>query len=234
VDEPSLERVLSNLLVNALAATPPGGAIQVQTRVRENRPQEVEIIVADTGCGLSPEEQEHLFEKFRLAPHRAGSSGLGLYICKTLVEANQGRIWVESQVGEGSRFHLAFPTAAGEILVVDDDPGTREALTAILDRAGYRTLSLAGEEEEMAALCGQHNFRVAVVDYHLPSRDGLEVARLLKQCQPECRIILISADLPQLNSLADSQALVDRFLTKPFSKDVILEAIAQLCSPPPP
>jgi signal transduction histidine kinase len=112
VDEHSLERVLSNLLVNALAATPKTGEIQVQARILpETEPQEVEIIVADTGCGLKPEEQEHLFEKYRLRPQKSGSSGLGLYICKTLVEANRGRIWVESRLGQGSRFHLAFPTA---------------------------------------------------------------------------------------------------------------------------
>jgi len=109
VDEHSLERVLSNLLVNALAATKKGGKIQVEARIiPETDPQEVEIILADTGCGLKPEEQEHLFEKYRLKPQKSGSSGLGLYICKTLVEANHGRIWVESQPGRGSRFHLAF------------------------------------------------------------------------------------------------------------------------------
>ncbi|MBI4642220.1 MAG: HAMP domain-containing histidine kinase [Deltaproteobacteria bacterium] len=112
VDEHSLERVLSNLLVNALAATPEGGEIKVEARILSgSEPQAVEIIVADTGCGLKPEEQEHLFEKYRLRPQKSGSSGLGLYICKTLAEANHGRIWVKSQPGQGSRFHLAFPTS---------------------------------------------------------------------------------------------------------------------------
>ena len=108
VDEPSLDRVLANLLVNALAATPRGGEIQVKALPGAD-PQEVELIVADTGCGLSPEDQEHLFAKYRLSRHKHDGSGLGLYICKTLVEANQGRIWVESIVGQGATFHLAFP-----------------------------------------------------------------------------------------------------------------------------
>jgi signal transduction histidine kinase len=112
VDEPSLDRVLSNLLVNALAATPQGGEIMVQTQLI-NGPQgeEAEITVGDTGCGLSSEEQEHLFEKYRLAKSKTDGAGLGLYICKTLVEANQGRIWVESALGRGTTFHLAFPLA---------------------------------------------------------------------------------------------------------------------------
>jgi signal transduction histidine kinase len=108
VDEPSLDRVLANLLVNALAATPRGGEIQVQALPGADR-REIEIIVADTGCGLGPEDQEHLFEKYRLSRNKHDGSGLGLYICKTLVEANQGRIWAESLVGQGATFHLAFP-----------------------------------------------------------------------------------------------------------------------------
>ena len=63
-------------------------------------------------CG--PEEKDHLFEKFRLSRTKADGSGLGLYICKTLVEANHGRIWVDSDPGRGAAFHLAFPAAAGE------------------------------------------------------------------------------------------------------------------------
>lgn len=114
VDEPSLDRVLSNLLVNALAATPSGGHIQLEAQlINGPQPREVEIIVADSGSGLGPEEQEHLFEKFRLSRQKSDGSGLGLYICKTLVEANHGRIWVESQAGRGAAFHLAFPAASG-------------------------------------------------------------------------------------------------------------------------
>src|SRR4030042_1459764 len=71
--------------------------------------REVEIVVADTGCGLSPEDQEHLFEKYRLSRHKNNGSGLVLYICKTLVEANHGRIWMESAPGQGAAFHLAPP-----------------------------------------------------------------------------------------------------------------------------
>ncbi|MFI5332243.1 MAG: ATP-binding protein [Desulfobaccales bacterium] len=112
VDEPSLDRVLSNLLVNALAATPDGGRIQVAARALDGAQSgEVEITVADTGCGLGPEEKDHLFEKFTLSRSKADGTGLGLYICKTLVEANHGRLWVESETSRGTTFHLAFPAA---------------------------------------------------------------------------------------------------------------------------
>ena len=115
VDEPSMERVLANLLVNALKATPSGGAITVQGGLLsgDNHP-EVELVVGDTGSGISPEDQQFLFEKYRFRPDKGSSSGLGLYICKTLVEANQGHIWVESAPGQGSRFHLTLPTEGNE------------------------------------------------------------------------------------------------------------------------
>jgi CheY-like chemotaxis protein len=73
---------------------------------------------------------------------------------------------------------------------------------------------------------------VAVVDYHLPHLDGLEVAKRLKKLQPDCRIILISSELPHLPELAGQSGVVDYFLAKPFSKDAILEVIAQLCPNP--
>jgi signal transduction histidine kinase len=114
VDEPSLERVLANLLVNALEATPAGGSVTVRgALLADNHHSEVELVVADTGRGIPEADQHVLFEKYRQRPHRASSSGLGLYICKTLTEANQGRIWVESAPGRGAAFHVALP-AAGE------------------------------------------------------------------------------------------------------------------------
>ncbi len=115
VDEPTLERVLANLVVNALAAIPAGGEIRVQGRLSPgpNHP-EVELIVSDNGPGLASADQGQLFEKFRSRGHKASSSGLGLYICKTLMEANQGRIWVESTPGQGAHFHLALPVAVAD------------------------------------------------------------------------------------------------------------------------
>ncbi|MBM4272930.1 MAG: response regulator [Deltaproteobacteria bacterium] len=119
------------------------------------------------------------------------------------------------------------------VLVIDDDPFTREALAAILVRAGYQVDSLAGAGWEGEAESFSQLYQVAVVDFHLPTVNGLELARRLKACQPECRIIMISSELPRLPESAAS-VVVDRFLAKPFSKDVILEAIALLCPPQAP
>ncbi len=114
------------------------------------------------------------------------------------------------------------------ILVIDDDPWTREALVAILRRAGYQVTAAAGFAPELAA-AGAPGYQVAVVDFHLPSLNGLEVARRLKELQPECRVVMISSEPPDLADLTGHDQVVDRFLAKPFSKDAILEVIAQLC-----
>ncbi|MCL4503808.1 MAG: response regulator [Deltaproteobacteria bacterium] len=118
------------------------------------------------------------------------------------------------------------------ILVIDDDPWTREALGAILRRAGYRVTTAAMFDPEIGSLDDPPGCQVAVVDFHLPALNGLEVARRLKEMYPECRIVMISSEPPDLNDLAGQDPLVDHFLAKPFSKDAILEVIAQLCPTP--
>ena len=118
------------------------------------------------------------------------------------------------------------------ILVIDDDRWTREALVSILRRAGYQVTTQERFGQELDAGQFPQRYQVAVLDYHLPDLNGLEVARRLKQFQPDCRIVMISSELPNLPELAGQEAVVDRFLAKPFSKDAILEVIAQLCPGP--
>ncbi len=119
------------------------------------------------------------------------------------------------------------------ILVIDDDPGTREALTDILRRAGY-SVSAWADDVSLGAVNTGERCQVAVVDYHLPEQNGLLVAQRLKELQPDCRILLISSDLPSIGEQAVASGVVDRFLAKPFSKDIFLDTIAQLCCPPEP
>ena len=84
------------------------------------------------------------------------------------------------------------------ILVIDDDPWTREALGAILRRAGYRVTTAARFDPELAGGAEPPGCQVAVVDFHLPDLNGLEVARRLKELYPECRIVMISSEPPDL------------------------------------
>jgi signal transduction histidine kinase len=111
-DRVRLEQVLTNLVENAIKFTPPGGHIRVSGRVLGDR---VQLIIADTGIGIPPEEQEKVFNRFYQvdgSERRAyRGTGLGLSICKHIVERHCGRIWVESDgvSGHGSRFHVELP-----------------------------------------------------------------------------------------------------------------------------
>ena len=113
-DPDRLAQVVRNLLTNALRHTPSGGKIQLAVACQET----MRISVSDTGEGIAPEHVMHVFERFyRSDPSRArmqGSTGLGLAICKALVEAMGGTIGLESNVGQGSRFWFTLPLA-GEV-----------------------------------------------------------------------------------------------------------------------
>ena len=110
-DPPRLNQALTNLIENAIKFTPHGGEVRVSTWCRAG---EVGITVADTGPGISPEDREHLFDRFyRVDSARGrgvGGSGLGLAICREIALAHGGHIWVDSERGRGSAFSLALPS----------------------------------------------------------------------------------------------------------------------------
>jgi signal transduction histidine kinase len=109
-DENKLRQVLVNLVDNAVKYSPSGGRVELRVR---NVNGSCQIEVADEGLGIPPDEHERIFEKFyRLDPqqtHGVGGSGLGLYICRELVERMNGRLHVESEPGKGSRFTVELP-----------------------------------------------------------------------------------------------------------------------------
>jgi signal transduction histidine kinase len=106
-----VQRVLDNLVQNAIRHTPAGGTISLATRAV---PDGVQVDVTDTGEGVVPQDIPHLFDQFfrgeRSRSRETGGSGLGLTIARRIVEAHQGRIWVESQPGQGARFSFVLPT----------------------------------------------------------------------------------------------------------------------------
>jgi signal transduction histidine kinase len=116
-DRGRIEMALSNLVDNALKYTPPGGAVDVGA---EQAAECVRLWVRDTGCGIAPEDQKRIFERFARGQHLAGAadgpacprptgSGLGLAIVKSVALAHGGRVWVESDPGAGSLFVLELP-----------------------------------------------------------------------------------------------------------------------------
>jgi signal transduction histidine kinase len=107
-----LQRVITNLVQNAIRHTPSGGSISLATQVA---PEGVQVEVTDTGEGIAPEDLPHIFEQFfrgeKSRSRETGGAGLGLAIARRIVEAHHGRIWVESRVGQGTRFSFVLPTS---------------------------------------------------------------------------------------------------------------------------
>lgn len=103
-----LRQILYNLLSNAVKFTPHGGQVSVQA---ERNGRMVGVTVADTGVGISPDDQSKIFDRFYQASNKSGGAGLGLAICKQLIELQGGSISVQSEPGRGSRFHFDLPTS---------------------------------------------------------------------------------------------------------------------------
>ena len=111
-DERKIKQILLNLLSNAVKFTPEGGRIGINARKVDGA---VEISVNDTGVGIAPEDQPKIFEEFRQVgadyTHKVEGTGLGLTLAKKFVELHGGKIWVESEVGKGSKFTFTLPTS---------------------------------------------------------------------------------------------------------------------------
>jgi signal transduction histidine kinase len=107
-DELLLREVLMNLIQNAINATPSGGEISLSLHKEK---ETIRILIEDTGCGIPEKDSPHIFNRFYKVDksHSGQGSGLGLCICKWIVEAHRAVIMVESTSGKGSRFILAFP-----------------------------------------------------------------------------------------------------------------------------
>jgi two-component system, OmpR family, phosphate regulon sensor histidine kinase PhoR len=127
-DRGKVEEVLINLVNNAIKYSPDGGLITISAEPEDGM---LRIAVADTGLGISPEEQTRLFQRFQRVGRdnnqRISGTGLGLFVCKALIEAHGGRIWVDSTPGQGSTFHFTVPLYREQDKEPRVDAGAAEA-----------------------------------------------------------------------------------------------------------
>jgi len=133
-DPRRIEQVLHNLVVNAIKYSPEGTTVLVRV---ERRGPDVLVSVRDQGIGIPPEHQDHVFERFyrvdgTLARETRGS-GLGLPICRGLVEAHGGKIWVESTANKGSSFYFTVPIVVPDVQSADQDETETLAVVAADD-----------------------------------------------------------------------------------------------------
>ena len=235
-DRQRVVQVLNNLLANAARHAPESSPIRVAV---ERDATHVVVSVADEGRGIPPERLPHLFRKYAGAEGSgpgAGSGGLGLAICKGLIEAHGGRIWAESAgSGRGARFTFTLPLAtkagAGEpgsaplgpapgperqrILVLDDDPQTLRYARDTLLEAGYAAV-VTGEPGELARILQAEKPALVLLDLMLPGTSGIE----LMQTVPELAalpVIFISAYGRDETVAQALEAGAADYIVKPFS-----------------
>ena len=256
-----IRQVLLNLASNAVKFTSTGEvAIQLRTSQTADGVVMTHFDVTDTGIGIPAESHERLFESFSQADasttRRYGGTGLGLAICLRLVEAMDGRIGLDSDVGAGSRFWFELPLAPAvgtaqhqppveelptglRVLVVDDNATNRLVLAAQLHSWNLNTDVVVDGRSALAALhhaLGHGRpYDVAILDMGMPVMNGLQLAQAIA-ADPDLRntrmLILTSAmrvDAPSLR-----QAGVNHWLTKPVASAALHRQLKLLMAQTPP
>jgi len=253
-DPERLQQVVWNLLSNAVKFSQRGGRVEV--RLSPGEDSHAEIRIADTGQGIDPEFLPFVFDPFRQADssttRRQGGLGLGLSIVRQMVEMHGGTVRVESAgVGQGSTFIVTLPFVAGAVphaarpqelpavslrglrlLVVDDDPDTRDLLWQILTDSGALVVTAASATEALSVLESAPP-HILVSDIGMPGRDGYELIRDVRSRWP-------SGDLPAIALTAfaradDRRRTLDAgfqaHLTKPFDAADLAATVARLAPP---
>jgi ABC-type amino acid transport substrate-binding protein/DNA-binding response OmpR family regulator/anti-sigma regulatory factor (Ser/Thr protein kinase) len=251
-----LGQVLNNLVGNAIKFTERGEVtVSVRLLERSERQARVEVAVRDTGIGIAPEQLPRLFQPFtqvdESTTRRHGGSGLGLSICRHLVELMGGRMTVDSRPGRGSAFTcvLPFGVVPGQarrplepepdlrglrVLVVDDNPAARQVLRDLLASFTFRPQTAASAAEAWALLeradgAGQP-FQLVLMDWRMPGLDGIEAGRRIKQSTALGAIpaVLIVTAYGREEVMRQAEAAgLDGFLLKPVSPSVLFDSVVQ-------
>ncbi|HYY16203.1 MAG TPA: response regulator, partial [Gammaproteobacteria bacterium] len=242
-DPAKVKQILYNLLSNAVKFTPEQGHVGVRASQDE---EGVRIAVWDTGIGIKAEDQMRIFEEFQqvetTTARQYEGTGLGLALAKKFVELHGGRIWVESELGKGSTFTFTLPSvgqlampAEGRpepeeirlplVLLVEDDPKTRELLRFSLMREGFRVeVALHGEE----ALPKARTLRpfLIILDILLPRKDGWEVLRELKEDPMTQDIPVVIVSIVDEPERGFSLGAAD-YILKPFDREDFLRRLGR-------
>jgi CheY-like chemotaxis protein len=238
-DRTKLKQSLLNLLGNASKFTQ-RGRVALELRAGD---EELSFIVSDTGIGMTEEQLGRLFQAFSQADasttRRYGGTGLGLAITKHFCEMLGGRIAVESVPGAGSTFTITLPAQAAPeavtgpelvaatplvtpgdhralVMVVDDDPASRELLTAIVRREGYRVIE-ASDGEVALSLAREHRPDIITLDVLMPRLDGWAVLAALKSDVGLREIPVIIVTVLADRGIALSLGATE-FVTKPVDR----------------
>jgi PAS domain S-box-containing protein len=254
-----LRQVLINYANNAVKFTE-RGEISIRVEVREQNEETVRLYfaVSDTGIGLSPEQQAHLFQSFNQADtsttRKYGGTGLGLAISKRLAELMHGEVGVKSELGKGSTFWfsallgvsrkkrrslvLSHELAGRRVLVADDNDSARSVIRDMLESMNLHvTEAESGQkalEAGMKALRADAPFHVALLDWQMPGMDGIETAQRLREtlCDACPSIVMITAHGREEVLRLAARAGISEVLIKPVNASLLFDEMARILSNP--
>jgi PAS domain S-box-containing protein len=250
-----LRQVLINLLNNGLKFTEEGEVVlAVSTEavpIQADGPYTLHFSVRNTGIGIPPDRVDRLFQAFSQVDastsRKYGGTGLGLAISKRLSELMGGEMWVESVVGEGTTFHFTIAAASGpdlkdredlkgeqpqlagkRLLIVDDNLTNRRILTLQTGAWGMLPRETSDPKEALEWIRRGDPFDLAILDYHMPEMDGIELADAIREHRE-------AEDLPLVlfSSISARDTVMDEnqfaaFLMKPLKPSVLLDTLMNL------
>ena len=234
LDRQRIAQVLTNLATNALKFTPAGGQIHISVSAPAATPEYLQVAVRDTGRGIPGDQLDLIFNRLHqahrndaIAESRSGL-GLGLYICKELVQLHGGRIWAESELGQGSTFSFTIPRrqtpASHNVLVVDDDPLAIELVWARLEREHYHITS-AGSGMEALEQMHRRLPDVVLMDLQMPDLDGAATMKEIRKVWDVIPVILHTAYTDSDQMMRALQESPFTVLAKPYDARRLLEAV---------
>jgi signal transduction histidine kinase/DNA-binding response OmpR family regulator len=252
-----LRQTLVNLVANAIKFTERGEVVVTVDSAAERGPNLIHLVVRDTGIGIPREKFNTIFEAFAQADNsqtrRYGGTGLGLTISMRLVSLMGGQMWVASELGNGSEFHILVPLPPGtqpaaaptaslqgvSCLIVDDNLTNRQILHAITtqwkmksDAVESAVLALSALE---AAASGNNAYKLVLIDGHMPQMDGFQLAERIRQ-NPKLAgaIVLMLTSGGQPGDIDRCRELgISAYLIKPIRRSELLDVVLRVLDAAP-
>jgi len=254
-DRTRLKQVLLNLISNAIKYNKPGGSVTVRVlaATHANGQQQARIAVEDTGTGLSPEQLSSLFQPFNRLGQESGTqegTGIGLVVTQRLVELMNGRIGVESSVGQGSLFWVELEAGDGKVrpqltscepvsklarsvgptrtlLYIEDNPASLALVEELVQRCPDLRLISAPDGRLGVDMALAHKPDLILLDLNLPNLHGSKVLQLLKASAATMHtpVIALTANADEQSRAACLAAGFSHYLTKPLDVNALLSAI---------
>jgi two-component system cell cycle sensor histidine kinase/response regulator CckA len=260
--EPSLiEQVILNLVINACDAMPQGGKLTLLTErkfldeehARARNVQSgsyVHLTVTDTGCGMDTETQARIFEPFFTTKEEGKGTGLGLATVYGTIQQAGGFITVQSQLGQGTTFHVHLPqikalevdesrplataSARGSetILLVEDQDQLRSLISEVLEKNGYVVLQARHGQEALDLMRNyKEPIHLMITDLVMPQMGGRELARALVPAHPDMKVLYMSGYTDNEISEEEISSSSLAFIPKPFAPDTLAQKVREVLHP---